>query len=344
MASHRLLAQQTAARQELARRIEEVSRPEFIKRHVYGSVGELRGNGLSPDDCAISIVQNDGTGAATIVYELNEGPSVYAKLYASDGTGAAHGAHSYEVLSALWADGCGASSRYRVSEPLAFLPDYNALLIRGAEGRLVADAQTDTELAEGSREAARWLVRMHSSQVRVGEARYPWEVYHKLMHRLAKASANNPEMVDELIEMSDRFEELANKVTIRFVQAHGQFRHIHVFVSDECVTVIDLDRSRPSDPAKDLGEYIHRMRTKKYKATKGASRADEATHAFIEEYSEYLPDNLVNLPYYWGYHTLVSLWRYMKSDTPESPDWSRMLAFYLSEFENATSYLDYRRI
>jgi len=338
MASQRLLAQQTAARNELAQRIEQVSRPEFIQKYVIGSLPEYKGRSASTDRCQISIVQNDGTGAATIQYEIEDSTSVFAKLYASDGTGAAHGAHSFQVLSALWNDGCGRDSRYRVSEPLGFYPEFNMLLIRGAEGTLVASAESDEELAHGSREAARWIAQMHMSDVRVGDTRYPWEVYHKLMHRLAKAAANNPDRVDDLIEMADRFEDLARKVKPHFVQAHGQYRHIHVFVGDETVTVIDLDRSRPSDPAQDLGEYIHRMRTKRYKATRGESRADEATQAFLQEYGAKLPQNLVNLPYYWGYHNLVSLWRYMKSSTPQDPAWDDMLKFYQSEFERAESF------
>src|SRR5256885_11981013 len=68
-------------------------------------------------------------------------------------------------------------------------------------------------------------------------------------------------------------------------------------------SVIDLDRSRPSDPAQDLGEYIHRMRTKKYKASGGESRAEEATEAFLEEYGAKLPGNLINLPYRSEEHT-----------------------------------------
>jgi phosphotransferase family enzyme len=338
MASQRLLAKQTAARDELTRRIDQVSQPDFIQRYVIGSLRKGPDGRIRPEECQISIVQNDGTGAATIQYDFTDSTRVFAKLYASDGTGAAHGAHSFQVLSALWNDGCGMGSRYRVSEPLGFFPEYNMLLIRGAEGKLVAAAKSDQELADGSREAAQWLVRMHSSAVRVGEIRYPWEVYHKLMHRLAKAAANNPDKVDELIEMSDRFEELARKVQLHFVQAHGQYRHIHVFVGDESVTVIDLDRSRPSDPAQDLGEYIHRMRTKRFKATDGESRADEATTAFLAEYGARLPGNLVNLPYYWGYHNLVSLWRYMKSATPEDEKWNEMIEFYQSEFERAASF------
>lgn len=338
MASQRLLARQTNARNELDARIAQVSDPRFIERYVYGAVPEYRDARPELLRTQVSLVQNDGTGAATIFYEMEDGKRFYAKLYASDGTGAAHGAHSYQVLRALWGDGVGAESRYRVSEPLAFYPEFNMLLIRGAEGKLVAAAETEEDLAAGSREAARWIVRMHRSPVRVGETRYPWEVYHKLMHRLAKAAAQNPGMVDDLIEMSDRFEEIARRVKHHFVQAHGQYRHIHVFVAPEQVTVIDLDRSRPSDPAQDLGEYVHRMRTKRYKASGGRSRAEAATRAFLEEYAAELPRNLANLPYYWGYHNLVSLWRYMKSSTPADPKWEEMQAFYRSEFENAANF------
>jgi hypothetical protein len=335
MASERVIARQTAVREELDQRIFLVSQPDFIRRYVYDLMPEYRGGRGDANQCRVSIVQNDGTGAATIEYTTEHKVKAFAKLYASNGAGAAFGEHSYNVLKALWNNGCGADSRYRVSEPLGFFPDYKMLLIRGADGRLVASAKTDAELAAGSREAERWLVNLHKTSVRIGEIRYPWEVYHKLMHRLAKAAAQHPQMVDDLIEMSDHFEELAGKVKLQLVQAHGQYRHIHVFVSQESVTVIDLDRSRPSDPAKDLGEFIHRMRAKMFKATNGANRAEEATDAFIQEYGSRLPKNLANLPYYWGYHTLVSLWRFMKSSTPEDPKWNMLIDFYKSEFEKA---------
>jgi len=77
------------------------------------------------------------------------------------------------------------------------------------------------------------------------------------------------------------------------------------------------------------------MRTKRYKASGGKSRAEQATQAFLEEYGAELPQNLLNLPFYWGYHNLVSLWRFMKGTAPGHPDYSRLVDFYLSEFETA---------
>jgi aminoglycoside phosphotransferase (APT) family kinase protein len=265
-------------------------------------------------------------------YTAPGGGSVFAKVYVDDS-----GAHSHAVLRTLWEDGFGSASRYRVSEPLAFLPDHNVLLVRGAGELTVASALDERGLAEGAREAARWLARLHASPVRVGRTRYPWEVYHKLMHRLAKAAAAHPARVDDLLELYDRFESLTRTFELRFVQTHGQFRHIHVFLEGPAVTVIDLDRSRPADPAQDLGEFVHRMRTKRFKATAGASRAEEATTAFLEAYLAVHPGNDANLPFYWGYHALVSMWKFMKSATPEDPAWQPMLDYYRSEFEDAVS-------
>src|SRR5215216_983598 len=44
------------------------------------------------------------------------------------------------------------------------------------------------------------------------------------------------------------------------VQGHGQYRPIHVFMGGSSVTVIDMDRSRPYDPAYDVVEFLVRMR------------------------------------------------------------------------------------
>jgi phosphotransferase family enzyme len=331
MASSKTLAKQEAARNELARRIEDISQPEFIARVICGALPELNGGGRA--GWRLELIQNDGTGAATLAYELNANIKVFAKLYADDS-----GRHSYQVLKTLWDGGFGANSRFRVSEPLGFFPEQNMLLIRGAGGTPVAAAAGEQELAEGARIAASWLVELHRSAIRVGATRYPWALYHKLMHRLAKAAAAHPALVDELIEMSDRFETLTRGMPLHFVQTHGQFRHIHVFIKDEIVTVIDLDRSSPSDPAQDVAEFLHRMRTRRFKTSNGASRAQDATRSFLAEYGAANAGNLVNLGFYWAYHTLVSLWRFMKSSTPEDPDWQPMMEFYMAEFERAASY------
>ena len=329
MALTQTLTRQAQFKQILSERVRELSRPENVGRYIYGALPEYRGKRFQPERCQLSVIQNDGTGAATVECVTEDSLRVFAKLYPD-----ASGQHSHQVLRTLWSDGFGPSSRFRVSEPLAFFPELNMLVTRGAEGLPVASAKSEAELAQGAREAARWLASLHGSELRLGAVAYPWEVYHKLTRRLAKAGAKHPQLVDEMIGMLDRFERIAARFQLRLVQTHGQFRHIHVFLSD-AITVIDLDRSRPADPGKDLGEFLHRMRTHRYKETGGASRAEEATSAFLEEYASRLPENLDNLPFYWCYHTLVSLWRFAKSHSPDDPLWPRMNEFYLSEFDLA---------
>ena len=330
MPSQKLLAQQAAARDDFADRIARITAPEFVAGPLRDALPESLGRSLDPATCRAHVVQNDGTGPATLFYDLNGSGRVFAKLYRDES-----GKHAYRILTTLWQDGFGETSRYRVAQPLAFVPDLNLLLARAAPGKELAAANTDDELVSGAREAARWLRQLHRSPVRLGAPRYPWEIYHKLLHRLAKAAATRPEQVETLLEQADRLEEKARSLQLQLVQAHGQFRHIHVFLADDAVTVIDLDRCRPGDPARDVGEYIHRMRTKRYKASGGSSRAEQATQALVEEYAAELPQNLVNLPFYWGYHNLVSLWRFMKGTPPDHPDYSRLVDFYLSEFEMA---------
>jgi hypothetical protein len=330
MPTEKLLTQQAAARDDFAGRIARITTPEFVAGPLLGALPEFRGRRLEPEECRAQLVQNDGTGPATLFYDVKGAGRVFAKLYRDES-----GHHAYQVLSTLWQDGFGEKSRYRVAQPLAFIPDLNLLLARAAPGKELASATTDEELVAGAGEAARWLLQLHRSPVRLGQPRYPWEVYHKLLHRLAKAAAARPGQVETLLEQADRLEDAARKLRLQLVQAHGQFRHIHVFLDQDAVTVIDLDRCRPGDPARDVGEYIHRMRTKRYKATGGKSRAEQATQALLEAYGAELPQNLLNLPFYWGYHNLVSLWRFMKGTSPDHPDYSRLVDFYLSEFETA---------
>jgi hypothetical protein len=329
MASSILLAQQAAARDDFQARIAAVTHPSFVK----GRLATVLPHGAGRDRCRGQVVQNDGTGPATVALDFEGGVRAYAKFYRDDS-----GEHCFRVLSTLWADGFGPRGRYRVAEPLAFFPDVNMLLLRAAPGVPLGEAVSDGHLTAGAIESARWLARLHQSSVRIGTPRYPWDVYHKLLHRLAKAAAAHPDRVDVLLDLADRLEGASRRLKLQLVQAHGQFRHIHVFIAADSVSVIDLDRSRPGDPARDVGEFIHRMRAKHYKATGGASRADAATSAFLEEYSRYAPKYLVNLPFYWGFHAVVSLWRFMKASTPQHPDWDRLTAFYLSEFDRALSF------
>jgi hypothetical protein len=320
-------------RDELGRRIARISGEDFIRRYVL--LPEHRAAGLGPADAKVSIVQNDGTGAATVEYAVGGSARLFAKLY-PDGSGP----HAYQVLRALWRAGFNREHRYRVPEPLGFVAELNLLLMRGAPGESVADAlgSDGDRVVRAVREAARWLLALHASPVRVGRLDQPWYLFRKLSDRLAKAAAAHPQELKRLTVMVDHLQAVAERRRpVEPVQAHGQFRPIHAFLSGETVTVIDLDRSQPSDPARDLAEFVHRLRSTL--ARDGGARpvADALTRAFLEEYARERPGGLSSLPFYHGAHVVASCCRHLRRVRPEEPEWPRTLQFYTDEFADAVS-------
>jgi aminoglycoside phosphotransferase (APT) family kinase protein len=163
-------------------------------------------------------------------------------------------------------------------------------------------------------------------------------MFLKLSDRLAKAAAAHPQELKRLTAMLVRLGEVAERRRAgEVVQAHGQFRPIHVFLSGETITVIDVDRSVPSDPAKDLAEFVHRLRSTILRASGSLTQADLLTRRFLEEYAAQAPSRLDTLPFYQGFHILVSLCRHMKQLQTDDPAWGSTIDFYTAEFEAAMS-------
>ena len=99
------------------------------------------------------------------------------------------------------------------------------------------------------------------------------------------------------------------------------------------MSVIDFDRSLPADPAKDVDEFVHRLRWKTFKRTRG--EADAVTAAFLGEYAATAGDeSLRNLPFYAAWHALFSLARLVRSKG-DDPDFEPLAAFYTEEFSAA---------
>lgn len=322
---------------ELGEQIAAISQPEFAQQYVYELLPEYvrLAKPTLIDDIHLSTVQNDGTGAATVEYTVRASTKLFAKLYVDDS-----GVHAFNVLRKLWDDRFGPLFPYQVPEPLCFLPEHNLLLMREARGECLAGClnQDMSKAADGIKRAARWLLDLHSSSVRVGEPDKPWYVFLKLADRLSKAVASHSEELRRLLTMLDQLRELETSRSEReLVQIHGQFRPIHVFLNNEVVTVIDLDRSHPADPTIDLAEFVHRLRSTIYRADGPMDQANYLTKIFLEEYAEQSPYRLDGLASFWGYHVLVSLCRHMKHLRADDPQWERTVNFYTSEFEVAMS-------
>lgn len=321
-------------KQELGRRIEVVNRPEFLDSRIRPHFSDAEVNGSS---WKTRVLQLDGTGAATLELSI-DGHRVFAKFYHPNDENAPL---IYEKLKALRAAGFGPGERYQVVEPLDFIPEYGMLLTRGADGPAVSDSiEGDWDaLLSGAVESARWLGKLHSSPVRIGPPRSLAASSELLSvaRRLAKVMTRSPGHLgtaDGMIrEMERMAEETADGI---LVQGHGQYRPIHVFLGGSSVTVIDMDRSRPYDPAYDVVEFLVRMRKSVLKYAGSVEPADAPTDAFLETYISAVQDRsyLSNLSFHWARFILHGLNGEMKDDESGDPEFDRTIAFYHSEFEN----------
>ena len=121
---------------------------------------------------------------------------------------------------------------YQVPEPLCFVVEYQLLLMREARGETLASYlnQDHCKAATGVRKAARWLLQLHSSPLRVGKVDQPWYMFLKLSDRLAKAVASHPQELKRLTAMLVQLgERTERREEGEAVQGHGQFGRFMFF-------------------------------------------------------------------------------------------------------------------
>jgi aminoglycoside phosphotransferase (APT) family kinase protein len=310
---------------------------DFISKFVNPTFGGIHAVGEADSACNTTVVQNTGTGRLTLRYDFESGQTLYAKLYTDE-----LGAHSHQVMKQLWDGGFNHDSRFQVPEPLTFLPEHNFVLMRGVLGHPLASAlngQAPFDLVEGCREAARWLAAFHRSSVRVGEVEAEWDSLKifRICVRLIKAAAARPKERDVLLDhmhaLKARVSECPAKGLV--AQTHGRYHHEHVFIHGNEVSVIDLDRSRPTNPAKDVAEFVRVLRMSAFRSHPDMKKADEATDAFLDEYLAQVPEVAASLPYYWSAFLWLSLFGFVKKVDAEDPRRPLLMDFHLKEMERA---------
>lgn len=321
-------------KQELNRRLEIVAQPQFLDSRV-GPLLEAEATSTSCE-WETRVVQNDGSGAATLEIGLNGIPRVFAKLFPDDS-----GPVMYEKFMTFRAEGFGADERFQSVEPLDFIPEYNLLLTRAAAGCAVSSflGVDDAALMEGARSAGLWLAKLHNSSLRIGKPQPLLDSGEllPLARRLVKMIAKRPEHLSLILDMIKALEKLAaNTEEGQFVQCHGQYRPIHVFVNGQSVTVIDLDRSRPIDPAFDLAEFIHRLRHMLFSHHGSVEAADAPCQIFLDTYASAVENRsyLANLKFHWARYIFHSLNRKLKKSSLSDDEMNANIAFGYSEFEN----------
>lgn len=327
------------------RRAYEITRPTFVERMVHPLVAENSTNGDVPAECETTVVQDRGTGRITVSYRFADDTQVYGKLYSDE-----LGVHGYKVTHGLWEDGFANGEPFLVSQPLLYDPELNLLLTAEAKGTpLLSFIGDDGEVVlEHVRRAAQWLVRLHRSEVRIGPPDSLWESLRlfKIMRRQTKAASRAPQERKRMNEAIKALSELTPRCLegAPLVQTHGRYHYEHVYVDGENVTLIDFDRSQPSDPAKDLAEFLVILRHRTFKQTGSIETAEAPSRVFLDEYMSHLPEYAANLAPYWGAFLIESMFKYVKregkSNRPAKNayyNYEDKMRFYENELELAIS-------
>jgi Phosphotransferase enzyme family len=323
----------------LAKKAVEITASEFIEMRILPLIRE-RANGHG-SNCHSEIVQNTGTGRLTIRYDFGTGNVFFAKLYCDD-----LGPRCHEILSALWEMGFNSTGRHQVPEPVGFLADQNLILMRCVPGTPLGAAfngRAAVDLVDGSRGAAKWLAALHRCSLKMGVPDSDWDSLKlfRMISRLIKAMAARPEKLDMVRELMDALEKRIAKLPVnrRFVLTHGRYHHDHVFLSAGVTAVIDLDRCRPSDPAKDVAEFVRVLRLTAFKKNFDMKRVEEATTAFLDAYLTEIPESAASLGCYWATFVFHSLLGGLKKDRAKGTrSWEELMEFYVSEMIRALDF------
>ena len=328
----------SASQRALVRRAEELTTLEFVGCRICPLLGREFMDSAS--DCRTTIVRNNGTGRLTIRYVFAPEVVVFAKLYDDS-----LGAHSYEANQALWKYGFNKTGRYRVPQPLGFLADHDLLLMRGVQGTPLGAAlhgDSSDDLVSGSQEAAQWLAALHLSTLRVGSPEQVltslkrcWEP--DLVMKAVTVQPDKADMVRDLVALVERrTTELPGDRCLVFT--HGRYHHDHIFVSTEVTSVIDLDRCRPADPAKDVAEFIRLMRLTAFSNGLAMANVELATSKFLSIYLARLPHATESLGCHLAAFTLHSLLRGLKQrSNRDNKSWEQLEDFHVSEIQRALS-------
>ncbi|HEX9088614.1 MAG TPA: hypothetical protein VF867_13920 [Arthrobacter sp.] len=305
-------------KEQQADRAERICTTEFLDRYVRPHLAAADAAGGT---WRTKVIQLDGSGAATVQVELDDSPPVFAKLFPYEDGPAVHA-----KLQALRGAGLGTGSAFQAVEPLAWYGEEKVLLCQGAPGRAMSDllGGNSEDLARASARAGSWLAHLHGTDLRVGapESLLVTGELTSLAKRLAKVAADQPDYVDTALGMLEQLDGLTRDTADGILaQSHGQYRPLHVFLTEDIVTVIDLDRSAPADPARDAAEFLHRLRVGVYYATGDITRADQPSAAFLDAYREATRGDLLrNLRFHWARFILHSVNRSIKSGTADWRD------------------------
>lgn len=294
-----------------------------------------------------TLIRDRGDRGRVLRYTGDDGLPVYAKFYATP----FEAERCVDVLTSLRREGFHDEATHRVPAVLDHRPEDNMVVLAAAPGVSLASLLHDrsppsdpggepwlegmkgpARWLDGVKGAARWLADLHETPTSVcrstDRARAPLDRFRTRRDVLV---ASRPELADETADLLqtllDRSPPAAHAV---HRTTHGRYHPEHVFLGPgaDVVTGIDLDRATPGDPARDLGEFVHRARSMWSRAHGRARRTsetsqavlattpDQTTAVFLDAYRRHRSGEteLTSLVYHWSFATLWHLLGSMGKD------------------------------
>jgi aminoglycoside phosphotransferase (APT) family kinase protein len=168
----------------------------------------------------------------------------------------------------------------RVPEPVALLPEQRLVLYRHCDGTPLDRITEPAQAEHGVRRAARWLARLHTSDVRLPR-RFSLEQEAESTRRWAALIGGvHPGLADQARTLAGRWVTAARSADLGDeVPIHKDFHSGHVLVGD-VTFAIDLDEARQGDPAFDVAHFSCYL-----ELVRSESSAAPLNDAFLEEYA-----------------------------------------------------------
>jgi hypothetical protein len=302
---------------------------------------------LSPDGTSallgsdlVTLHRARAEGRCVAEYRFDGNLRIIAKAYPDPRVGLAVNA----IHRALWENGFGAASSFRVPQPIAYLPEYGIMLMHVAPGGSLSEMPLRSwdRFKEGLVEAARWLAALHAWPHRVGPVADVADDFSRLERLETEAAARRPDEAEFFGAASDelvrRYESLSEARTL--VQTHGRYHSEHVFLAPGCVTVVDVDRAAVSDAARDVGEFLQRLRWEAARMRLGKAAMNEATEVFLAEYVRHSDSGLPGLVFYWSCSVLSMILRSARKSRPAGRHGNKRLRHLKREFERVPGLIE----
>jgi len=187
----------------------------------------------------------------------------------------------FDLMRRLRAAGFGDGNDVRIPEPVAYLPDWNTILMEHAPGVPLHDAEDDA-LRRGFPAAGRAIAKLHRTPIEVSQTHTVedeiallerWvELIDEIHERLAVATSIGMERVrDELHALEP----------VQPVLVHRDFYDKQILIDGGDTILIDFDTMAMSDPAIDLGNFLAHVELARLQ---GVPVEADAEQRFLEAY------------------------------------------------------------